>query len=207
MSNYRIVGAVLIIVSILVIGIARLLNPFHIISGVGEKIKGDPNSPIEIVEFSDFQCGMCKDAQPLLEKLLDEFDGEVKLKFQHFPLNSHRHSILVHTCAECADRQGKFWDFHDLLFDNQAKWSVQPQPLKNLMKYARELNFNMAKFEKCLTDSTVLKLIKAQKVKGKELGINQTPTFIVNKKVFIGIEQFENMRSYIMSLSKKQRSE
>ncbi|OGG14788.1 hypothetical protein A2773_06840 [Candidatus Gottesmanbacteria bacterium RIFCSPHIGHO2_01_FULL_39_10] len=89
----------------------------------GSPVRGDKNAKVTIVEFSDFQCPFCVRAHPTMKQVLKEYEGKVKLVYKHFPLTSiHPKAEKAAQASECAKDQGKFWEFHDKLFDNSTEW-------------------------------------------------------------------------------------
>ncbi len=90
------------------------------------KAQGPVDAPIELIEYSDFQCPACQRAEASLKRIFDAYPGKIRFAFRHFPLPGHRWSPLAHQAAECAARKGKFWEFHDRLYANQQIWSQAP---------------------------------------------------------------------------------
>jgi len=147
MKRYIFVGVLIITVLVGAVSAVRYFNPFQLSSADTQKVRGNPSSPIEIIEFSDFECGGCKAVQPLLKEILDEFQGKVKLRFMHFPLRRHKHSLLAHVASECAAREGKFWAFHDKLYEEQEVWSKSEDAITYLTSYAESLGMDLERFK------------------------------------------------------------
>jgi len=154
-----------------------------------DPVKGDPNAPITIVEFSDFQCPFCsrfvvQTLGELEENYIDT--GKVKLVYRDLPLGSlHPNARTAHIAAECADEQGEFWEYHDILFENQAQWSrLATGELENsLKKYAQELDLDVASFETCLSSDEIADEVDKDALEARSYGASGTPTF------FIGTEK------------------
>ena len=154
-----------------------------------DPIKGDPDAPVTIIEFSDFQCPFCarffQQTLPLIEEnYLDT--GKVKLVYRDLPLASiHPNAIPSHIAAECADEQGKFWEYHDILFGQQSQWNrLGLDDLKNIFKqYADDLELDTVSFDSCLDSSDIVDEINDDLVAARALGATGTPTF------FIGTEK------------------
>ena len=140
-----------------------------------EHVKG--NGSIEIVEFSDFQCPACKSAYPMLKELLDRYDGRIRLRYRHFPLPFHSNAMPAAEAAECAAEEGKFWEYHDILFERQEEWT---RNRKKLYDYAEELGINMTFFRLCMDSHATRPRIETNIREGRKLGIRGTPTFIIN---------------------------
>ncbi len=146
--------------------------------------KGNPNNPIKIIEFSDFQCPACKASHPIIDRILQDYQGEVVLYYRYFPLPMHENSFIAAEAAECANEQKNFWEYHDILFENQDKLDKE-----NLKKYAKDIELNEEQFNSCLNNEKYKDEITFDISEGKILGIQGTPTFFINdKKVFGGNE-------------------
>ncbi len=140
------------------------------------RVKGDPKAPITIVEFSDFQCPFCKNAEVTLKKVLAKYDGKVKLAFMDFPLREiHNQAQTAAEAARCAGEQGKFWEFHDALFADQSKLK---EP--DLAGHARALGLDEKSFQSCLASGKYKSKIEADLAQGTKVGVAGTPGFFIN---------------------------
>ena len=162
--------------------------------------KGRAEAPIVIVEFSDLQCPACRFAVAPVKNLLSIYGQEARLIFKHYPLHQHLSAWPAAVAAECAGRQGRFWDLHDLLYDKQAEWAPQtpheaqaktlrPGYPQDFIPYARSLGLDLTAFEACLKDPTVSTLIEADQKDGDDHWVLSTPTFFINGKRFAGARQ------------------
>ena len=152
-------------------------------------VRGQPQAPITIIEFSDLQCPFCARVTPTLQELMKQYPNQVRWVFKNFPLDFHADSPLAHAAALAAGRQGKFWEMHDLIFANQHTLKRD-----NLLAEARSLNLNMDRFTADLDSADVKRQLEADKKEGQELGVNGTPAFFINGKSFSGampMEQFQ----------------
>ena len=154
-----------------------------------DPVKGNPDAPVTIVEFSDFQCPFCSrffdQTLPLLEENYID-TGKVKFVYKDLPLdNLHPNARPVHIAAECADEQGKFWGYHDILFENQAQWNrLSSVDLSSqLNEYATTLGLNSASFDSCLSSQEMADEVNADYLQAASYGATGTPTF------FIGTEK------------------
>jgi protein-disulfide isomerase len=147
---------------------------------------GSSSAPVTIVEFSDFQCPFCARAVPALERLVAENPGKIKVVYKNFPLDFHPDSFLAHRAAAAAGQQGKFWEMHHLIFENQH--SIKRD---DLIRFAVQLKLDMQKFMRDLDDSALAKRIEADKEEGTRLGVSGTPTFVVNGKMASGFSEPE----------------
>ena len=145
----------------------------------GAPVRGAPMATVTIVEFSDFQCPFCGRAHPVLAEAIAELDGRVKLIFKHFPLSGHVRGMPAARAAVAAQRQGKFWQMHDLMFEHQQELGDE-----QLLGYAKQLGLDMDRFKTDLASSEVQAQIDADKEAGIRLGVDSTPTIIVNGRRF-----------------------
>lgn len=158
----------------------------------GEIIYGRSDAPIQIVEFTDFECYFCGQAQPALQKILAQYPNEVALVFKNFPLSMHRHARLAHDAAMCANEQDKYWDYRNLLFQNQRAFKRN-----HLIAYASETDLDMEQFTACLDQEKYGDQIDADLNEGYRSGVQGTPTFVINGKMISGAVPFETFQQII----------
>lgn len=115
---------------------------------------------------------------PVLEQLLEKYPKEVKVVFKNFPLRNHKFAKKASIAAHAAERQGKFWEFHDLLFENHNKINDQ-----KIQEIAQELGLDMEKFNKSMKDSQILAQVSRDKSEGIKAGVRSTPTVFINGKL------------------------
>ena len=150
-----------------------------------DPFKGDPNAPVIVVEFSDFQCPFCsrfyQQTLPLIqENYIDT--GKIKFVYRDLPLDSlHPNARLTHIAAECADEQEKFWEYHDVLFDKQSQWQrLSSTDLTiTLTQYAADLGIQTESFETCLESEEMANEVKNDVADATRYGSTGTPTFFV----------------------------
>jgi len=165
---------------------------------------GPDDAAVKIVEYSDFQCPVCARAQPILKELMDKYAGKIRLEFRHFPLSAHKWAALAHQAAECANQVGHFWEYHDLLYDNQSQWSVLNDAEVRFKQYAKDLGLNAAAFTACLKDGKVTKIIKKDRNSGTGRQVRSTPTFFVNNSRIVGVAHLKrSMELEIGSILRK----
>ncbi len=155
------------------------------------KTKGPSRAPITIVEFSDFQCPSCAASQKPLKALLNQFPNVIQLHFKHFPLGMHTMALAAAKHAECAARQNKFWDYQDLIFENQPVWSRDPDPGALFLAYANAVKLDMKSLQSCLEDPEIQKSIDKDKLMGEQNKVGSTPTFFINGERLVGSKQLE----------------
>jgi protein-disulfide isomerase len=142
---------------------------------------------VTLVEFSDFHCPFCKRVQPTLEQLMVKYPKQVKLVFRDFPLDQlHPQARGAAEAARCAHEQGKFWEYHDLLFTNAPKASPD-----DLGKYAEQVGLDGKKFDVCLSDGSQQAAVQQDVEEGSRLGITGTPMFFINGRPLSGALPFE----------------
>ncbi|HKC60852.1 MAG TPA: thioredoxin domain-containing protein [Myxococcales bacterium] len=156
--------------------------------------RGPENAPVTIVEFSDFQCPYCGREYPVVERLMKEYDGRVRLVFRHFPLDFHNFAQKAAEAGACAADQGgeKFWKLHDRMFTNQQKLAVD-----DLKGYAKDLGLDSARFDKCLDGSEKRALVESDEKAGQEAGVTGTPAFFVNGIFINGAVPYEQFKDAV----------
>ena len=137
--------------------------------------RGPEDAVLEIVEFSDFQCPYCAQALPVLDALLRAHPDDVRLVFRHFPLPMHEYAARAAQAALEAQRQGAFWPYHDLVFENQAALTDT-----DLVRYAEAVGLDSAAFERALAEGTHQQRMHEDMELGMSLAVTGTPTFFVN---------------------------
>ncbi|HZM45347.1 MAG TPA: thioredoxin domain-containing protein [Burkholderiales bacterium] len=140
-----------------------------------DHVLGAARAPVTIVEYGDFECPNCKQAAPALKHLVASFEGQVRLVFRHFPLEEvHPHALHAALAAEAAGAQGKFWQMHDLLFDNQAHLR-----LSQLRSYAAQLELDMEKYDSEMHDELYLQRVREEIEGGRLSGVRSTPGIFI----------------------------
>ncbi len=150
-------------------------------------VTGNPRSKVTLTEFGDFQCPACKLFEPIMRQMRTSYGSKVKIVFKHFPLKSvHPNAMAAAKAAEAAGNQGKFWEYHDLLYDNQELWAGQTDPTDKFLEYAQQLKLDTELFKKDLQDKKFDDKINAQEDEGITVGVSGTPTIYVGGK-FLGV--------------------
>ena len=149
--------------------------------------QGPADAPITIVEFSDYQCPFCKRAEETVIEVMKKYKNQVKLVFRHYPLPFHKEAKPAAMAAECAKEQGKFWEYHEQLFNNQ-------KALKNddLKKYAQNVKLDQNKFNECLSSEKYASIVEKDIAAGKEYGVTGTPAFFINGRMISGARPIED---------------
>jgi protein-disulfide isomerase len=150
---------------------------FHLAVPVSavDHVLGAAHAPLTIVEYGDFECPNCKQAAPAVKLLLERFAGKVRFVFRHFPLEEvHPHALAAAEAAEAAAGQSKFWEMHDLLFENQSHLKTQ-----HLRAYADRLGLDRARYTAEMDDHIYLQRIREHMQGGRDSGVHGTPGFFV----------------------------
>jgi len=161
------------------------------------RAKGNPKSSFQVVEYIDFQCPACAKGSEILRLYIDQHSDQIHLQMKYFPLGGHAHAFTSARYAQCAARQGKFWEFHDLLIGRQAQWKALVNALPQFRKMAEEVRLNIPQLDQCLQDEKLDVQINQEKEEGKRLGVTQTPTYFINGEMIVGT------KSLIDTLSQK----
>ena len=154
-------------------------------------IRGQAQAPVKIVEFADYECPYCRQIEPTLKKLEAEYGEKIAVAYKDAPLPMHSHAKKAAEAAHCADAQGKFWEYHDLLLASKQFESLQ------LKEYAKTLKLDSEKFDKCLESGEEANLVQAQLDEAQNFEVDGTPTFFINGRLFAGVLTYDQFRSII----------
>lgn len=147
---------------------------------------GSADAPIEIIEFSDFQCPYCTRGSKTIEEVKAKYGDKVTVVFRHFPLDFHKEAHLAAQASECAKDQGKFWEYHDVLFANQS--ALKPADLVN---HASTVGLDVEVFNTCLDSGSKKAAVDGDLATGKDVGMTGTPGFYINGEVLSGAQPLE----------------
>ncbi len=156
-----------------------------------QPVKGNATAKVTIVEFTDFQCPACAQAQPVVERLAQEYGDRVKLVVRDFPLRQHANAFRAAEAAEAAREQGKYWEYVTILFGNQSALDV-PQ----LKEYATRLKLDRQKFDGALDSGKYADAVRRDLQDGDKFGVNATPTLFINGRHVTDIS-YENLKALI----------
>lgn len=160
-------------------------------ASVSQHTVGAGNKKVTLTEYGDFQCPACKQYYPLVKQIKEAYGDDIKFQFRHFPLTQiHPNAFIASRAAEAAGKQGKFFEMHDLLYENQDSWSAGSNPTEILNGYAKELGLNVDQFKTDMMSELTADVINADIKDATGLGANSTPTFAIN-----GRKLGENPRS------------
>jgi protein-disulfide isomerase len=154
--------------------------------------RGPANAPIEIVEFSDFQCPFCSRAYPTVDQVLKTYGDRIRFVYRHYPLPSHPNARPAAEASACAAEQGKFWPYYDRLFATQSHLADA-----DLKQDAADLGLDAAKFNSCVDSHKYKTLVDTDQREGEEAGVNGTPAFFINGRLISGAQPFEVFKKVI----------
>jgi len=161
----------------------------------GAVSEGPIAAKVTVTEFIDFQCEGCKQFQPVMDNIREAYKGRVRFVIRNYPfVEAHAFTKGAAIAGACANRQGKFFEYADMLFANQTKLTRT-----DLEGYAKDLGLDGAAFTACLDDSTVADMVIHDRIQGQSLGVRQTPTVFINDAMLTGIPSEQEFRSLIDS--------
>jgi protein-disulfide isomerase len=166
--------------------------PERVATGEG-RVLGSPDAPVTIVEYADFQCPVCKRAvSSVLARIEEEYvlDGRVNIEFRMFPFLGQE-SWDAAQAAESARDQGKFWEFHDALFNAQGRENGGAFAYDRLVQLARDIGLDVALFEETLRANVHLDAVQAEIDAARAAGVSSTPTFFVGDTKIVGLQPYE----------------
>ena len=158
-----------------------------------DHIQGEANAIIEFVEYGDYQCPYCGMAYPVIKNIQKKFGKDLKFVFRNFPLSKiHPHAKLAAIAAEASDKQERFWEMHDIIFENQKNLSNS-----FLIAYANEVGLDIFQFKTDMNDETLIKKIESDFESGLRSGVNGTPSFFVNGEKYNEYWDENNLGNFI----------
>ena len=145
-------------------------------------IRGNPDAPVTLEEFGDFQCPPCGKFSEFVEELLKEYNSRLRLVFRNFPLSGHEHAREAALAAEAAGLQGKFWEMHDTLYREQDTWSKAPNVRELFESYAGTIGLDVAQFKKDMDGDKARERVDSDRALADFLGVKATPTLFINNR-------------------------
>src|SRR3989344_9382158 len=154
---------------------------------------GSKEAKVVIVEFSDFECPACRAANPIVKEITKEYGDKILFAYRHFPLvATHKYALKAAEAAEAAGEQGKFWEYLDILFENQENLKTD-----DLKKYAQDLGLDIKKFEEALNSGKFKDKVTSDMDDGENLGVSSTPTFFINEQMHKGVLPYDQFKELI----------
>ena len=187
-------AAIVVVAGLIVLQATRSADakiPPRVAVGDG-RVLGDENAPVSVVEYADFQCPVCKRAETsIISRLEKEYvqQGKVKIEFRMFPIIGQE-SFNAAQAAEAARDQGKFWEYHDALYNAQGSENGGNFTYEKLVALAKQVGLDVAEFESTLDGNTYLAAIQEEKDAADANGVSSTPTFFIGDKKIVGAQPF-----------------
>src|SRR4051794_29441046 len=158
-------------------------------SGFRGYLLGSPTAPVEITEYADYECPFCQTFDQLQmptikQRLIDT--GRLRWRYRDFPLQQHSFSRLAAHSAACASEQGKYWEQHERIYGGQPEWAGVGDAAPTFRKYAQAVGLDLGKYDTCMRTSKYAGRIQADFNSGVALGVNSTPTLLVNGRLYRG---------------------
>jgi protein-disulfide isomerase len=158
-------------------------------------VRGPRDGAVTVVLFSEFQCPFCKKIAPTLEELEKAFPGKVRVAWKNFPLGFHEHARGAALAAHAAGQQGKFWQMHDKLLENQQ--ALLPADLE---RYAQELGLDVARWKVAMASSELASLVDADMKQGQSLGVTGTPSMFINGRKVVGALPLDMLKPIVQEV-------
>src|SRR3984885_4456092 len=166
-----------------------------------EVFVGDPNAPVTLMEYGDYESEACAKVNEVVEKLLKQFDGKLRFNYRHFPLTKvHQHAMKAAEASLGAAQEGKFWEMHTAIFANRRRLGAI-----SLREYAKEVGVVNKKFLDNLVDSMYGWNVRSDLLEGLDKGVRDVPAFFINGELFTGKPTFENLRKGIEEAIKQKK--
>src|SRR6266487_2571304 len=157
--------------------------------------QGRAGAPVTLVEYGDYQCPYCGAAYPVIKRLQKALGKKLRFVFRNFPLTqAHPYALMAAETAEAAALQGKFWEMHDFIYENQE--TLEPEALP---AWANELGLDMKKFAAAIKQGSGVKRIEEDRASGIESGVNGTPSFFINGTIYDGEDDYESLHAALLS--------
>jgi protein-disulfide isomerase len=166
--------------------------PRQVIAKADRPSKGPETAPVEIIEFSDFQCPFCVNAFPTVKQVLEAYGDRIRFIYRHYPLANHPRARPAAEASQCAAEQGKFWQFHDMLFGDQSRLGDE-----DFKQHAVQLGLDTARFNDCVDSHKYRAEIDTDIRAGDEAGVSGTPAFYINGRMLSGAQPFEAFKRII----------
>lgn len=151
-------------------------------SSLSNHVFGEGKKGVNFTEYGDFQCPYCAAYYPIVKQVKEKYQADVTFQFRNFPLPQHQNARAGARAAEAASKQGKFWEMHDLLYENQKSWESSQNPNIIFESFASSLGLDLAKYKTDFASAEVNNTINADYAAGQKLGVDATPSFYLDGK-------------------------
>ncbi len=165
---------------------------------------GNPDAPVVITEYADFQCPACQVFEmmqfPAVQRQLIQ-SGTVRWRYRDYPLNGHPHARLAAHAAACADEQGRYWEMHGAIYQGQGNWSRESEPSGTFRDYAKLVGLDVAAYNACMQSAKYAGRIQASYEEGNRIGVGSTPTFLIGGRLYEGVQNSDKVQHLADSLA------
>lgn len=166
--------------------------PRLVVADAGRPARGPADAPVQIIEFSDFECPFCQRSAPTIAKVLADYGDRIRLVYRHYPLPNHPNARPAAEASACAAELGAFWPYHDRLFENQARLAEG-----DLKQHAADLGLEAAVFNDCFDSRKHRQAVDADIAAADEAGVSGTPAFFINGRPLSGAQPYEAFQRII----------
>jgi protein-disulfide isomerase len=157
-------------------------------------VRGGEQAALTIEEFADYQCPACGGLDPKLRQIEKDYGDRVRVIFRNFPLKQHKYAFLAARAAEAAGQQGKFWEMHDAIYDNQDEWKDAPEPRTLFESYATRLGLDVQRFRADMERQDIADRVVADYNRGLSLSVGGTPSIYLNGRQLTGEDTLDEKR-------------
>jgi protein-disulfide isomerase len=177
-------------------------------SGFHGYMLGSDSAPLEVTEYADYECPACQQWAvvqfPTIEQRLIQ-TGRVRWRYRDFPLDIHPHSRVAAHAAACADEQGKYWPMNQRIYSWDQRWPEKRDPSGVFRDMAQALGLDLARYDACMKSARYAGRIQASELEGVQAGVNSTPTFLINGRLYPGINNvhYDMLKAMLDSLGQK----
>lgn len=166
--------------------------------------RGAEDAQVVLIEYGDFQCPACRSYYPIVKQLEEEYPDSLQVIYRHYPLiQIHNNALSAARAAEAAGRQGKFWEMHDKLYENQDDWAEERNPSDKFKTFATDIGLDMEKFESDYNSQEVEDRVNEERLSALGLGLRGTPSFILNGEKIDNPQGYEAFKAQIESAMNK----
>ncbi len=174
-------------------------QPITALANMTGFIFGQPSAKLIIIEFGCYSCPHTKHAQPIIQEVLEKYNGQVKLEFRHFPITAHPWAKELAEAAECAQDQGKFAEYHQLLFAEQGSIKIED----DFLNLAEKAGMDKNRLKECYLNGKYKSLVENDFQEGLKVGVQGTPTFFINHQIIVGPKPLKTFKKVIEEELKK----
>jgi len=193
----QIIIAVVVIVGI-IIGATLVGGDSEIVTAeTSNNFYGQKEGVVTLTEYGDFQCPACAGFYPIFSQVKEQFKDNVRFEYKHFPLvQIHPNATAAHRAAQAAANQGKFWEMHDRLYEQQQAWNETGNPAAVFQEYARDIGLDMEQYDAEVSTSETLAVINADIALGRENDVVSTPTFFLDGELIEDLNSLSTVQGF-----------